>query len=844
METSSHIGRYAIQSELGRGGMAIVYLAFDPRFERRVAVKVLPREFLFDGGFPARFEREAKAIAALEHYAIVPVYDFGEHEGQPYLVMRYMPGGSLADRVRQGPLSLADVTAIVERVAAALEIAHRQGVIHRDVKPGNVLFDAEGHAYLTDFGIVKLTEATAQLTGSGIVGTPSYMAPEMTRPGGTTPLIDVYALGVTLFQALAGHLPYEADTPMGTALAHVTNPIPDIREDRPDLPGGVQTVILRALAKDPELRYSSPLALVDDLHAAARGDLPGPAPRSPHPAGDVTIPVGGDTFDEALTEPDTGYTPPVPDTGHTPTPPGVEYAEHPPADATLTPEDIEATPPMPVSTGVEASAPAPTAAPAKTGVGDASRKKGVPIGVWIGGAALLVAGVVGGALALTGALGGGGGAAAEIPPTEPPAAVEAAPEQPESSAAEPEQPEPAEAAPEEMPTVEVLGGLEGEEAAGFEAVIATFEAMHPDIDVIYTVPPDYLGELTRRVEAGEPPDVAFADPGTLRWLVEIGAVAPLWGEARGQVEAHYAPGWIELASVGGEPYGVFQRVDAKGLVWYNRRNFEEMGYAPPETWEEFAQLQEWMVADGLTPWCIGIESGGATGWVGTDWIETMMLRLFPAEVYDAWTAGDLPFTSEEVLTAWDFVNDPWRGFGYVSGGPEAIPATSFMDSPSGLFTDPPGCWLHMQGSFIRYFFPEEVQANLDEMVGFFPVPPVDSGLPPTLEVAGDVAVVMAGHDRPEVRAFVEFLATPEAVEPWARRGGALFPHRGQDIAWYPTDVERALVETIQQAEVVRFDASDQMPPGCNQAFWEGVTAYANGASIPDAASAIDAACGY
>jgi alpha-glucoside transport system substrate-binding protein len=832
------IGRYEIQSELGRGGMAIVYLAFDPRFERRVAVKVLPREFLFDGGFQARFEREAKAIAALEHYAIVPVYDFGEHEGQPYLVMRYMPGGSLADRVRGGPLPLADTIAIVERVAAALEVAHRRGVIHRDVKPGNVLFDAEGDAYLTDFGIVKLTEATAQLTGSGIVGTPSYMAPEMTRPGGTTPLIDVYALGVTLFQALAGRVPYEADTPMGIALAHVTNPIPDIRDDRPDLPGGVQTVILRALAKDPELRYSSALALADDLRAAARGDLPAPVARSPQPGEDVTIPVGGDTIREELTEPDTGMEeaerPPTrtePDTG-------MEDAERRP---TLTPEQIEATPPAP------ASPPAPTSAPARPA--PAGRKKGVPAWAWIGGAAaLFVAGaaVVFGVLALTGALGGG---APETPSTEPPAQVSGG--EPEAAATEPDQQEPTESEPEAAPgeqaaTVEVMAGYGGEDAAGFEAVIAAFEEAHPDIDVVYVGTPDgFEPVLTTRVEAGDPPDVALiAQPGLLGYFAEIGAVTPLWDEARGQVEAHYAPSWIDMASVGGDPYGVFYRVDAKGFVWYNRPNFEEMGYPIPGTWDELLELQQVMAGDGHTPWCIGIESGDATGWVGTDWIETMMLRTFPAEVYDAWTATDLPFTSDEVLTAWDLVSTIWRDPALVYGGPDAIPATHFADSPLGLFTDPPGCWFHMQGSFIRYFFPEDVQADLDGRVGVFQMPRVDPDLPPALEVAGDMAVVFADHDRPEVRAFVEFLATPEAVEPWARRGGALFPHRGQDVGWYPTEVERVMVETIQQAEVVRLDASDQMPPACNRAFWEGVTAYAGGASIPDAASSIDAACGH
>jgi serine/threonine-protein kinase len=217
--TRMAFGRYEIKAQLGQGGMATVYHAFDPRFERDVAIKVLPREFLHDATFISRFEREAKTIAALEHSSIVPVHDYGEHEGQPYLVMRYMPGGSLADRIQPGPLSLEDVAAIFGRVASALDAAHAKGIVHRDVKPSNILFDAYNEAFLSDFGIVKLTEATAQLTGAGFIGTPAYMAPEMARPGGVTPLIDTYALGVTLFQALTGKLPFEADP----AFAHYTD---------------------------------------------------------------------------------------------------------------------------------------------------------------------------------------------------------------------------------------------------------------------------------------------------------------------------------------------------------------------------------------------------------------------------------------------------------------------------------------------------------------------------------------------------------------------------------------------------------------------------------------------
>jgi serine/threonine protein kinase len=268
---SPSFGRYQIISQLGRGGMATVYHARDPQFKRDVAIKVLPAEFLHETTFRARFEQEAQTIAALEHHAIVPVYDFGEQDGQPYLVMRYMGGGPLTARIESGPLPGGQIAQVLERIASALEAAHRRGIIHRDIKPANILFDAHDYPYLSDFGIVKLTESTAQLTGSGFVGTPFYMAPEMSEPGGLSPLVDVYALGVTLYQMLTGRLPYEADTPLGVIMAHATKPIPDVRAHRPDLTEAMQLVILQAMAKEPANRYQSATALAEGFKAALEG---------------------------------------------------------------------------------------------------------------------------------------------------------------------------------------------------------------------------------------------------------------------------------------------------------------------------------------------------------------------------------------------------------------------------------------------------------------------------------------------------------------------------------------------------------------------------------------------
>jgi eukaryotic-like serine/threonine-protein kinase len=292
--TPTHIGRYEIRGELGRGGMATVFRAYDPHFKREVALKVLPREFLHEPTFRARFEREAQTIAALEHSAIVPVYDYGEQDGQPYLVMRLMAGGSLAERLAPGRMSLSDTIQILSRLAPALDRAHKLGIIHRDLKPGNILFDGEGHPYIADFGLAKLTETSAALSQTGIMGTPAYMSPEQAR--GDKDLngrSDLYTLGVILYHMLTGALPYEADTPIGLALKHVTEPPPRLRLARPDLPAGVEAVITRAMAKEPLHRYATAGALLAGLQQALdphdTQPLRLPAQPEPHQASVVQV---------------------------------------------------------------------------------------------------------------------------------------------------------------------------------------------------------------------------------------------------------------------------------------------------------------------------------------------------------------------------------------------------------------------------------------------------------------------------------------------------------------------------------------------------------------------------
>lgn len=271
------IGRYEIEREIGHGGMSVVYLARDPRVKRAVAVKILPRQFTHEPQFRARFQREAELIATLEHPFIVTLYDFGEEEDQPFIVMRYMPGGTLQQRLAaNGPLALPELAHLATRLAEALDEAHAQNIIHRDLKPGNILFDARGEGYLSDFGIAKISEATA-FTGTGIIGTPEYMSPEQAR--GIKDLdgrSDVYALGSVVFQALTGHLPYKASTPMGAAVAHITEPVPNILTVKSDLPPACAAIMQCALAKNPDDRYPTAGQFAHDLTRLASGQSVAP----------------------------------------------------------------------------------------------------------------------------------------------------------------------------------------------------------------------------------------------------------------------------------------------------------------------------------------------------------------------------------------------------------------------------------------------------------------------------------------------------------------------------------------------------------------------------------------
>jgi serine/threonine protein kinase/tetratricopeptide (TPR) repeat protein len=265
------IGRFEILSELGRGGMAVVYRARQTDLERIVALKVLPPELSLDQSYIARFRQEARSAAALEHPHIVPIYEVGAAGGLQYIAMKYIAGRTLKDAVQErGALGLQDTATMLEQVADALDYAHSQGVIHRDIKPSNIMVAQNGWVYLTDFGLAR-GSVTSGLTMAGtVMGTPEYMSPEQAQGLATIgPPTDIYALGVVLYELLTGNMPFQADTPMGMLVARLQYAPRPPREYRGDLPMPVEDVIMRALARKPEARYPSSSALIQALKSAA-----------------------------------------------------------------------------------------------------------------------------------------------------------------------------------------------------------------------------------------------------------------------------------------------------------------------------------------------------------------------------------------------------------------------------------------------------------------------------------------------------------------------------------------------------------------------------------------------
>jgi alpha-glucoside transport system substrate-binding protein len=390
-------------------------------------------------------------------------------------------------------------------------------------------------------------------------------------------------------------------------------------------------------------------------------------------------------------------------------------------------------------------------------------------------------------------------------------------------------------------TVTVDGAFEGNDPDGvkFGQSMKAFEDA-TGITVNYIGSKEFEASIAVRVDAGDPPDIVdFPQPGLFAGFVRNGDIVPVTDFISDDwLSQQYNTGWREFNTVDGVEAGVMHRYSGKSLVWYPKKAWDAAGYQVPETWDDLVALTQQIADDGDTAWCIGIESGAATGWVATDWTEDMMLRTTSLENYDAWVAGTLPFDSPEVKNAVETWSKIWFNDAYVYGGRSSIVSTSFGDAPTPMFQDPPGCWLHRQANFITSFFPEGVTYGAD--YDFFYLPPVDPQYGKPFLVAGDLIAMF--NDRPEVRALMEYFTTPQSVSGWLEGGGAIAAQQTATKDMYGSDLDWGVAQLVAGATSFRFDGSDLMPQEVGQgSFWEQISSYVAGSEDLDTAmKAIDA----
>ena len=377
----------------------------------------------------------------------------------------------------------------------------------------------------------------------------------------------------------------------------------------------------------------------------------------------------------------------------------------------------------------------------------------------------------------------------------------------------------------------------------FRSVLAYF-AEATGADVIYTGSDSFEQQIVIDAEAGSAPNVAvFPQPGLASDMAARGLLYPLPDGTGEFVAENYGAGesWVDLgtyADANGEDqlFGFFYNVNVKSLVWYVPENFEDAGYEVPETMEELKALTEQIVADGETPWCIGLGSGAATGWPATDWVEDMMLRTVSPADYDAWTTNELPFNDPKVIAAIEEFGWFARDDAKVAGGAGAVASTDFRDSPNGLFAAPPGCYMHRQASFVPAFFPEDTEFGEDVDFFYFPAfAEKDLGSP----VLGGGTLMAITNPSDGTNALFEFLQLPLAHEIFGAQSGFLTPLKTVNPETYLNDALRGQAEILVNATTFRFDGSDLMPGGVGAGtFWTGMVDYTGGKSAEDVANEI------
>jgi len=378
--------------------------------------------------------------------------------------------------------------------------------------------------------------------------------------------------------------------------------------------------------------------------------------------------------------------------------------------------------------------------------------------------------------------------------------------------------------------VKMFGPFTDADQVKFENSIKSFEEK-TGIDIQYEGSKEFEATISIRVDGGNAPDIAdFPQPGLLGTFAKKGKVIDVTKFLDpAKLKANYNQSWLDMANMEGPNgklmAGIWNRSNVKSLVWYNKKEFDKAGYKVPKTWDEMVALSKQIAKDGDKAWSIGIESGAATGWAATDWVEDIMLRTTTPENYDKWVKGELPFTSDEVKNAVKKMSEIWLDDEIVYGGRKSIVTTSFGDAAKPLFTNPAKAWLHRQGNFITSFFPTGLKAGTD--YDWFYMPPIDPQYGNPVLVAGDIYAMF--NDRPEVRAVMEYFTTGESIKTWIQSGGVIAPMNDASLDWYSSDLDRRMAKLVQEAKTIRFDGSDLMPGSVGAGtFWKGMTDYVSG----------------
>ncbi len=842
--------------EIGSGGFATVYVAHDQGFNRRVAVKVLHS---LDADGRRRFDRERAMMGQLsDHPNVITPYRFGTTPtGAVFLVMEFAEGGSLQDVVdANGPLAPAEAIDRLLPVVDALGHAHGHGILHRDIKPANILLTGRGVSKLTDFGIAAIRESTA----TQVAFTLAHAPPETFSDGydRRDERSDLYSLASTLYALLAGFAPYDTSGP-DSQPAYMRRI--EVMPAPPLLRGeAVDAFFARTLAKDPAHRppdaaaFTRELRALRDVVAGASAGAPGPPATRPgegptlaHGAGPggvvppIEPSVPGGVVPPIEPSVPGGVVPPIEPS--VPVPGGVVPPAGPSVPGGVVPP-IEPSVPGGVVPPIEPSVPG----------GSSGRSSGpAPAALAAGGvlAALVLVGLGwffllrDGGDDLTTADGAGdesidasadgGDATDQTDQTDQTDSTDQTDPSEEGTGDTEDTGETPEPVDLEGRMVRIAGTVDQEP---FQAALDRLSA---DTGLIV----EYTVERDRAQLAAGDYDIVLQPYGSeIEAMRTAGEALALDPTSRSALEANWPAGWLGLVTVEGELHAVPVSIEPKSLLWYRRGLLQEIGLEVPTTAAGFRATVDQAALDGsVVPLCVGIESGVATGWVYTDWVEDLVLFAEGPDFYDDWVAHDVPFNHPAVVDAMGDVVELWKSPGAVFAAEGSIETTSFGDAGLPLLDG--NCLFHRQGAFYLSFLQadparfDRVEGDLDVVA--FPAN-AESG---SLVVSGVGAV--ARRDDPEVWAVMAHLATPDFADAWSAelqasgRAPVYTPvadYAGVDTL---TGVEASILEVVRSATVIRTDASDQMPPEVgSSSFWvEGTEAVSGRITAQEAADVIE-----